>query len=83
MCDVCPLAKHKRLSFPEYVKNTSKPFKIIHVNIWGPYFVKSLSQCHYFLTVADDYTRVTWTFLMKQKQEVAVLIPSFAAYVEN
>lgn len=36
-CDVCPLAKQKRLPFPVSASHSSSPFDLIHIDIWGPY----------------------------------------------
>ena len=52
-------------------------FDLIHVNIWGPYSTPSLNGSSYFLTLADDYSRCTWVFLMKYKSETSSLIQSF------
>jgi len=35
-CDVCHLAKQKKLSFPNSISHIDKCFNLIHVDIWGP-----------------------------------------------
>lgn len=50
---------------------------MIHVDIWGPYSTPSLNGSKYFLTIVDDFSRRTWTFLMSHKSEVSHLIKSF------
>ena len=35
-CDTCELAKHHRVSFPLSNSRSSKPFSLIHTDIWGP-----------------------------------------------
>ena len=37
LCTVCPLAKQKRLPFPNKNHLVSSPFDLLHVDIWGPY----------------------------------------------
>jgi len=54
---------------------------MIHCDIWGPYRHPSLSGAHYFLTVVDDFTRFTWIFLMKHKNEAQSLLKIFFNYV--
>lgn len=65
-CDVCPLAKHKRLPFPSNSQDTSScPFELIHRDIWGPFQSQSIDGFKYFLTIVDDYSRSTWGLLIK------------------
>jgi len=35
-CEICELAKHHRNSFPAQTYKPSKPFSIIHSDVWGP-----------------------------------------------
>lgn len=69
-CDVCHFSKQKKLSFPISTSNTSKPFELIHVNIWGPFSISSIHNHKYFLTIVDDYTRYTWLHLLQAKSQV-------------
>lgn len=62
---ICPLAKQHRLSFPNNETKTSKIFGLIHCDIWGPHFAPSLDGLKFFLTIVDDYSRITWTYLMR------------------
>ncbi|KAL0412816.1 UNVERIFIED_CONTAM: Retrovirus-related Pol polyprotein from transposon RE1 [Sesamum radiatum] len=77
VCSICPLAKQSRKRFPISVSCTKNPFDLIHVDIWGPYKQSSLSGCHYILTIVDDYTRTTWTFLMVHKSQTTQLLSQF------
>lgn len=36
-CEVCHKAKQARLPFPPWITNTQTTFKIVHVDVWGPY----------------------------------------------
>ena len=74
---VCPLAKHKRLSFPFNNNMCSSAFDLTHVDVWGPYSIPTQNGYRYFLIVVNDATRFTWAFLMKSKSEVRPLIVSF------
>jgi hypothetical protein len=42
-CEVCELAKHKRVSFPVSNKRSSIPFYLIHSDIWGPSTIPNVS----------------------------------------
>ena len=69
VCDVCPLAKQTRLSFNLSTISTTKPFALIHCDIWGPHKIASHSGVRYFLTIVDDFSRCTWLYLMHVKSE--------------
>ena len=45
--------------------------------------VPSLSGYLYFVTFIDDYSRWTWIFFMKTKDEVFSRFQEFMAQVEN
>ena len=82
-CNVCPLAKQKRLSFPLSRSYSISCFDLIHIDIWGPYKMPTVHNEHYFLTIVDDCSCYTWLFLMKNKSETRSLIKSFYHFVET
>ena len=66
-CSICPIAKQKKLSFPLSKSRASSIFALIHMDIWGPYRVPTLSGHQFFLTVVDDHSRYTWLFFNEIK----------------
>ena len=52
-------------------------FDLVHMDVWGLFFVPTSVGHRYFLTLVDDATKATWLFLMKAKSEVKALIVSF------
>jgi transposase InsO family protein len=80
-CIVCPLAKQSRLPFNPCLISSVKAFDIIHCDIWGRYKHPSLFGAYYFLTIVDDYTRFTWIFLMRHKNEAQSILKQFFCYV--
>ncbi|KAE8716080.1 Detected protein of unknown function [Hibiscus syriacus] len=40
-------------------------------DIWGPSRVKNADNCKWFITFIDDHSRITWTYLLKDKSETA------------
>lgn len=79
-CDVCPLAKQNRLPFSSHITFASKPFDLIHIDIWGSYHVPTHKGYKFFLTIVDDCIRFTWIFLLKNKFDVLHIFPSFCTY---
>ena len=82
-CDVCHYAKHSRSYFPKSLSRASKPFELLHYDLWGPYRHKTYSSCNAFLTIVDDCTRCTWTYLLSSKTQVYTLFQKFLAYVST
>ncbi|KAL2247639.1 UNVERIFIED_CONTAM: hypothetical protein Sindi_2616200 [Sesamum indicum] len=68
-CEICPLAKMYKLPFDSSKTRTTSAFSLVHLDIWGPYREATMNGCHYFLTIVDDFTRTTWTFFMKYKNQ--------------
>ena len=66
-CQICPLAKHKRLIFPISTPSSNKIFYLLHVDIWGPLAITSVDLNRYFFIIVDDFSRHTWIFLLKTK----------------
>ena len=76
-CDVCHLAKQKRLPSTSSNKVADSLFDIIHCDIWGLFHVPTINKQRYFLSIVDDHSRATWVYLLKAKSEVVDLIPVF------
>ncbi|XP_021862985.2 uncharacterized protein [Spinacia oleracea] len=82
-CQICPLAKQTRFPFSVSSIKSVQPFDLLHVDVWGPYSVHDSSRCNQFLTIVDDYTRMTWTHLMRNKTDSVKIMTDFLLYVEN
>ena len=72
-CEICQLAKHTRTSFPRLLYRSSRPFALIHSDIWGPSRVTTITGTKWFVSFVDDHTRLTWIFLIKEKSTVGPL----------
>lgn len=59
-CDICELTKRTRVSFPISNKRRSRPFNLIHNDIWGPSTLRNIFGACWFVSLIDDCTRVTW-----------------------
>ncbi|KAL4302210.1 hypothetical protein GQ457_10G003950 [Hibiscus cannabinus] len=82
-CMICPLAKQQCLPFPTSVTCTNTPFQLIHCDTWGPYKSATYDNHHFFLTLVDDYTRTTWTYLMKHKSDATKIVLAFVNMVKK
>ncbi|KAL2320148.1 hypothetical protein Fmac_029117 [Flemingia macrophylla] len=82
-CDVCQFAKHHRTTFLPSNHKSSKPFDLVHSDVWGPSSISNISGAKWFVSFIDDCTRVTWIFLMKDKSEVFHLFVNFYRMVQT
>lgn len=82
-CQICPLAKQRRLPFKSNNHLSENAFDLIHLDIWGPFHTASHSGHRYFLTLVDDRTRFTRIYLLKQKSKAESSIRNFLAMISN
>jgi hypothetical protein len=75
-CDTCELAKHHFVSFPACGNKSTKPFVIVHLDVWSP-IVVSQSRFRWIVTFIDDYSRTTWVYLMKDKSDISLCFQIF------
>lgn len=65
-CVVCPYAKMTRLSCPSSTNKSVACFDLLHLDLWGHQNTTTIDGTRYFLTVVDDYSRLTRNFLKTQ-----------------
>ncbi|CAL8083793.1 unnamed protein product [Prunus armeniaca] len=76
-CDTCILAKSHRVPYPLSANKCTTPFTLIHSDVWGPSPITAPSGVRWFVTFIDDCTRMTWLYLLKNKNEVFSRFQSF------
>ncbi|KAK9911087.1 hypothetical protein M0R45_035010 [Rubus argutus] len=81
-CQICHLSKSSRLPFSSSLSRASKPFEIVHSDIWGP-VLESYDGFKYFVTFVDDFTRITWLYLLKFKSDVVNVFKDFHKLVHT
>nr|XP_016437259.1 PREDICTED: uncharacterized protein LOC107763294 [Nicotiana tabacum] len=81
---VYPCARQTRLAFPSSCIKTVVAFDLIHLDVWGPYNCATFDGNRYFLTVVDDFTRMTWVFfLLKLKYDVCVVLTQLIVLIQT
>lgn len=82
-CLTCPMAKMDKLPFPMSQSKTTKPFELIHFDIWGPYRTTTHKNFIFFITILDDYSRSTWIFLLQNKSQSLSILQQFQNFVNT
>nr|GEX92010.1 retrovirus-related Pol polyprotein from transposon TNT 1-94 [Tanacetum cinerariifolium] len=55
----------------------------LHIDLFGPTFVKSLSKKSYCLVITDDYSIFSWVFFLASKDETPHVLKTFIISLEN
>ena len=80
----CQLGKHTCVLFPKRLDpRTKSHFELVHTNVWGPSRSTSTLGFHYFVIFIDDYSRCTWLFLMKTRDELFSIFQKFHAEIRT
>ncbi|GJT02834.1 putative ribonuclease H-like domain-containing protein [Tanacetum coccineum] len=61
----------------------TKPLFMLHMDLFGPAFVSSLMHKKYCLVVTNDYSRFSWVFFLRSKDETSEILKNFIKEVEN
>ena len=70
ICKACQLGKFKRIVYLESNNRAIKPFTLIHCDVWDPSPRTDICGYRWFLICTDDFSRYSWLFLLKTKDEV-------------
>ncbi|GJV96382.1 ribonuclease H-like domain-containing protein [Tanacetum coccineum] len=82
-CVACQKGKQHRASCKtKTVSSISQPLQMLHMDLFGPTFVKSLMKKMYCLVVTDDFSRFSWVFLAT-KDETSDIRKTFITGIEN
>lgn len=82
-CEVCPMARQSRPPFSKSRISSKTCIDLLHIDTWGPYNTPTYKGEKYFLTVVDDFSRTTWTFLLSAKSNAFPVLKSCLALVER
>ena len=82
-CDACILGKHSKHFFHDSRSRAHRKLELIHSYLCGPIFFPSANGNKYMMTFIDDYTRMSWVYLLKYKYDVFQTFKNFHAWIEN
>lgn len=68
---------------PTKKANSKAPLDLIHTDLCGPIKPPTMGGANYFITLTDDYTRYTTTYLLKTKDEAEDRIQRYVAITSN
>nr|GEY59744.1 hypothetical protein [Tanacetum cinerariifolium] len=74
---------HKASCKTKLVNSMTKPLHTLHMDLFGPTSVSSVNHKWYCLVVTDDFSRFTWTFFLRTKDETSGILRNFITEIEN
>nr|GEX83516.1 hypothetical protein [Tanacetum cinerariifolium] len=75
--------QHKASCKTKLVNSVTKPLHTLHMDLFGPTSISSLNHKWYCLVVTDDFSKFTWTFFLKTKDETSGILRNFTTETEN
>ena len=58
-------------------------FELVYSDVWGLSPMPSIKDFRYFLLFVDDFSHMTWFYLLKERLEVSSVIESFFNEIKN
>ena len=83
VCKGFSQGKNTKNPFPSSNSKAKAILDIVHSDVCGPMSTTSLSRYVYYVSFLDDYSRKTWIYFLKGKDEVFERFKEFKALVEN
>ncbi|KAE8686060.1 hypothetical protein F3Y22_tig00111086pilonHSYRG00004 [Hibiscus syriacus] len=81
-CTACYMGKSHKLPFNESNTVFSTPFELVFTDLWGPPHIAS-NGFRYYVSFVDAFTRHTWLYLLKSKDEAVVAFNLFQKLVDR
>ncbi|GJX17024.1 retrovirus-related pol polyprotein from transposon TNT 1-94 [Tanacetum coccineum] len=83
-CDACKIGKQAHASHKaKNIVSTTRCLELLHMDLFGPFAIRSYGGNHYTLVIVDDYSRYTWTRFLKDKTEAFNHFKIFSKKIQN
>ncbi|GJS89144.1 putative ribonuclease H-like domain-containing protein [Tanacetum coccineum] len=83
-CVACQKGKqHKASCKAKVVSYISQPLQLLHMDLFRPTYVKSINHKTYFLVITDGFSRFSWVFFLRTKDETSGILKDFIKQIEN
>ncbi|GJT49603.1 putative ribonuclease H-like domain-containing protein [Tanacetum coccineum] len=83
-CVACQKGKqHKASCKAKSVSSISHSLQLLHMDLFGPTSIRSLNHKTYCLVITDDFSRFSWVFFLRTKDETSGILKDFIRQIEN
>ncbi|GJZ61657.1 putative ribonuclease H-like domain-containing protein [Tanacetum coccineum] len=83
-CVACQKGKqHKDSCKAKLVSSINQYLQLLHMDLFGPTYVRSINHKTYCLVITDDFSRFSWVFFLRTKDETSTILKDFIRQIEN
>ncbi|GJR49123.1 putative ribonuclease H-like domain-containing protein [Tanacetum coccineum] len=83
-CVACQKGKQHKASYKaKLVSSISQPLQLLHMDLFGPTSVRSINHKTYCLVITDDFSKFSWVFFLRTKDETSGILKDFIRQIEN
>ena len=84
VCGPCQLGKQTKAKHPgTQTSTTSKPLKLLHLDLMGPTKTESLGGKRYITVMVNDFSRYAWVILLLSKFDAPDHIKALCIRLQN
>ena len=83
LCEACQKGKSKKASHKSTDTSViTESLQLIHMDLFGPVNVMSMSKTRYALVIVDDYSKYTWVLFHHSKDETPQMVIDHLKLIE-
>ncbi|GJS22449.1 retrovirus-related pol polyprotein from transposon TNT 1-94 [Tanacetum coccineum] len=83
-CDACKIRKQAHASHKaKNIVSTTRCLELLHMDLFGPFVIRSYKGNRYTLVNVDDYSRFTWTRFLANKTKAFEKFKIFSKMIQN
>ncbi|GJR36162.1 integrase, catalytic region, zinc finger, CCHC-type containing protein [Tanacetum coccineum] len=83
LCSACERGKSKKASHPpKLIPSDYSKLELLHMDLCSPMRVASVNGKKYILVIVDDFSRFTWVYFLRSKDEIPEIIKKFIAQAQ-
>ncbi|GJT26305.1 retrovirus-related pol polyprotein from transposon TNT 1-94 [Tanacetum coccineum] len=83
LCSACERGKSKKASHPpKLVPSDHSKLELLHIDLCGLLRVSLINGKKYILMIVDDFSRYTWVYFLRSKDETPEIIKKFIAQAQ-
>ncbi|GJT61789.1 retrovirus-related pol polyprotein from transposon TNT 1-94 [Tanacetum coccineum] len=82
LCSASSLGKNKKHTYkPKSDDSIQEKLYLLHMDMYGPIRIESISGKKYILVIVDDYSRFTWVKFLRSKDETPKIVIKLLKYI--
>ena len=83
-CEVCIRGEFSQKRYSKYKESEVKRcFERLHMDLIGPFQIKSLGGKNYILTIVDEFSSFSWVYFLEYKSEAFEKFMDLCEFIKN